>query len=317
MTITSKLLGLSILIATSFGISNPSRTLHQFPNGTWVENIAVRQNGNLLVTLVNVPELWEINPSATGDGERARLVHRFEGAEMANGISELSHDQFAVIASNTIWNVTFSGASGSDVFVSRIANMFAGTGTLNGMATLDAQRGSVLIADSEWGLVWHLDTYTGVYRIALQHWTMTALPGRRSMIGINGIKIVDSTVYYNNCPGRLYCRVSIDTLTGAADGQYEVVTTGALADDIAVTPDGVGYLAGLDDNVVRRVFANGTQEVVWGNINSTEVVGPTAAAFGRNIDDADILYITTSGGEAAPVNGKYTEGGRVLALRIV
>lgn len=301
--------------ASALGSSVDLRTLHHFPNGTWVENIAVRHNGNLLVTLVNVPELWEIDTSPAHVSQPARLVHRFEEAEMANGITELTEDTFAVIASNTVWNVTFPDRLGSEAIVSQIANMTSGTGTLNGMTTLNAEQGTVLIADSQWGLVWHLHTYTGVYRVTLQHWTMTALPGRRSMIGINGIKIVNDTVYYNNCPGRLYCRVRIDPLTGTAQGQYEVIATNALADDIAVTQDGVAYLAGLDDNVIRRIFTNGTQEVILGNINSTQVVGPTAAAFGRRNHDTYVLYIATSGGQAAPVNGIYTEGGRVLALR--
>jgi hypothetical protein len=38
--------------------------VYQFPTKpTWVENIAVRPNGQLLVTLLTSPEVWLINPT--------------------------------------------------------------------------------------------------------------------------------------------------------------------------------------------------------------------------------------------------------------
>jgi hypothetical protein len=44
------------------------------------------------------------------------------------------------------------------------------------------------------------------------------------------------------------------------------------------------------------------------------VAGCTAAAFGRSKKDGKTLYVTTSGGQAVPVNGTVTEGGKVVAI---
>jgi hypothetical protein len=44
------------------------------PNETWIENIAVRANGNLHVTLITSPEVWTIDP-CSGD---AKLIHRVD-----------------------------------------------------------------------------------------------------------------------------------------------------------------------------------------------------------------------------------------------
>lgn len=304
-------LSLLLLLPALIAATYPLRQIFQFPTGTWIENIAVRWNGHLLITLVNTPELWEINPYATECEDPATLIHHFDGAKMLNGITELQPDVFAVIASNVVWEVTFNPTK--DVSLSKVRN-FTDAGVLNGMATLDVDERIVLISDSRLGLVWRLDMDQQTAEVVLQDETMSARTGRRSLIGINGIKIVNDYVYYNNCPGRLYCRVLINNTTGEAVGEYETIVEGPLADDIAVTPDGVGYLAGLDDNVITRVWQNGTTEVIAGNLNSSALAGATAAAFGRTARDQKVLYITTGGGEAAPVNGTYVEGGKVMAL---
>src|SRR2546429_191408 len=73
------------------------REVWQFPNSTWIENLAVRPNGNLLVTILNTPELYQVDPL---DPREPALIHKFPRALGLLGIAEVDHDVFAVIAGN-------------------------------------------------------------------------------------------------------------------------------------------------------------------------------------------------------------------------
>ncbi|CAI7567938.1 unnamed protein product [Penicillium pancosmium] len=284
-----------LTVVRAFDLSSCSlREVYRFPNGTWVENIVVRPNGNILVALVNTPELWEIIPSAPSDCNLAQLVYHFDEADSVNGITELSPDTYAVIASNSVWKFDLSAYEKASEPI-RIAALPAGT--LNGMATLDDERVSVAISDSRLG-------------------TMEPNDDLGLMLGINGLRIANSYMYYNNSPRQIFCRVLIDESTGEALGPYEIITHDVLADDFAVTSDGVAYLAGLTNNVVIKVFPNGSHEVIAGSRDSTDLMTATSAAFGRPVKGQNILYVTTGGESEHPINTTNTRGGKVMALTI-
>jgi hypothetical protein len=67
----------------------------------WVENLAVRSNGKILATLINVAQVWQIDPTA----HSAELVHEFEGADSILGIAEYDSDVFAVVSAVSSWNI--------------------------------------------------------------------------------------------------------------------------------------------------------------------------------------------------------------------
>ncbi|KAJ5861932.1 uncharacterized protein N7529_009242 [Penicillium soppii] len=286
------------------------REVYRFPNATWVENIAVRPNGNLLVTLVNTPEVWEIIPSGPLEQSRARLIHHFSDAQMATGITEITPDVYALIVSNHVWKLDLSKKDGK--VITTLINHIP-IGSLNGMAVLNKEAGLVVIADCQLGLAWRLDTTSGKYSVMLKDQTMEANYDIGPLLGINGVKVLGDYVYYVNTPQRLYCRVRVDTFTGQAVGPYEIISKGVIADDFAISAHGVAYLAGLTDNVVARAFLNGTQEVIAGSLNSTAVMTATSAALGRN-KYANVLYITT-GGETTNVTS-YSGKGKIMALTL-
>ena len=283
--------------------------VYQFPNGTWAENIAVRSNGNLLVTFASTPELWEVIPSAQPRATQAWRLHHFPNAEMATGIAELEPDVYAIITPNTVWKVDLN--NGTKNTPTRIATLQSAR-TLNGMAVLDPDTRTVAISDSEAGLVWRLDTSTGNYTVILKDETMAANTKEGVLLGINGLRVHDGHVYYVNTPERLFCRIPVNTTTGRATGSREIISQGALADDFAISRQGVGYLAGLTDSVVTRVFANGTQEVI---ANSSALMSATSGAFGQ-LGGSDVLYITTGGETLHVVNGTSSKGGKILALSL-
>ncbi|KAJ5159123.1 uncharacterized protein N7500_008774 [Penicillium coprophilum] len=287
------------------------REIYRFPNGTWLENIAVRPNGNLLVAVLSTAELWEIDPSTPSGPSSARLVHHFDGAEDADGITELSPDLYAVIASNSVWTIDLrSHESAKPTLIAKLP-----AGYLNGIATLD-EGNAVAITDSQLGRVWRLDIRSGTYDVIHQDETMAANTDMGLLLGVNGLKIVGDYMYYSNTPKRIFCRVRIDTHTGQASGPYEVISNDTMADDFAIGPHGIGYLAGIRDNVVIRVFPNGYHEIIAGSKGSTDLMTATSAAFGRTRKDHNVLYVTTGGETELPVNGTSTRGGKVMALSV-
>ncbi|KAH7025518.1 hypothetical protein B0J12DRAFT_685842 [Macrophomina phaseolina] len=306
-----------------FPASPPSaRVVYQFPNGTWVENIAARANGNLLVTLVNVPELWEIDPSSPPAHEStAKLIHRFPDTPMLTGITEIAPDTFAIGSPQTLWraDLTTSPPSISPIVSSPSFR------NLNGLATLDPSH--VLAADSMLGVVWRIDVDTGAHEAVLQHDTMAPTTDLGPLVGVNGLGLLlddgdgdgdgdGDYLYYNNCPRALLCRVRIDRATARAAGPYEVVAERAMADDFALGADGAAYLAGLVENVVTRVGPDGAKAVVAGATASRELAGATAAAWGRAPRDEGVLYVTTGGIWGVPVTETVFEGGKVMAVRV-
>jgi hypothetical protein len=75
----------------------PTHVIYEFPLGTWIENIAVRANGRLLVTLLNVPDLYLIDPFHANNSV---LVHSFPDVLGLSGIAEVTPDIFTVSSSN-------------------------------------------------------------------------------------------------------------------------------------------------------------------------------------------------------------------------
>lgn len=71
-------------------------------NGTWIENLAVRCNGDILATRIDSPEVWTITPNHANITTRGHgsLLHRFPNAKSTMGIVEITPDIFGVIVGN-------------------------------------------------------------------------------------------------------------------------------------------------------------------------------------------------------------------------
>ncbi|CAM6129036.1 unnamed protein product [Calypogeia fissa] len=71
----------------------PLELVYEFPNITWVENLAIRSNGEILITLAE-PNLYLVNTTA----KSATLVYTFPHVLNLGGITELDHDIFYLAA---------------------------------------------------------------------------------------------------------------------------------------------------------------------------------------------------------------------------
>jgi hypothetical protein len=303
-------------------------TLFQFPeNGSWVDNLALRSDGNLLLTRLDVPEVWSVNTTSGN----ATLAYSFPNATSCFGISEIADDIFAVVVGNfstktykpdagsfSVQKLDFNNidkkrnehASASPAASQIVALPEAQA--LNGMTTFSKEEGLVLIADSPKGAVWKVNTKSGNYSIALSDTTMLPAKGQALPLGINGLKVIEDYVYYSSTTRMEFCRVQVDADVKPV-GEYEVIASGFLPDNIDVTEDGIAYIATDPQNSVVRITPSGQISLVAGGQLSTEMPGATSA---RLSEDRKTLYVGTSGGQVAPVLGSFMEPGKVVKITL-
>ncbi|KAF2500383.1 hypothetical protein BU16DRAFT_245626 [Lophium mytilinum] len=322
---------------------NPAiNTLHQFPKGAWVENLAVRQNGALLVTRLDVPELWEIEPvfdplnsNPLHPSGSARLIYRFPGATGLMGVATVNanasdHDRYAVTAvnfslttftatpsSSSVWLVDLSSKK-NEVHVEKIADI-PEAGVLSDITNLDIL-GNMLVADSTAGCIWKLNVNTKAYSRFLCDDTMKPLPADGLPVGLNGMKVVydgqSNTwyTYYANTAKQTLTSVAINRVSGTTNSGFNQLAANIIVDDFAVDFAGKIWAAGNPSNTVTVIGKDNKVESVIGSKNSSALAGITALAWRSRTDGP--LYGTTCGGVMAPVNGTFTEGGKVVAIHV-
>jgi hypothetical protein len=328
----------SLLFLSNFVISLPHpspwkpsiQTIYQFPNETWIENIAVRSNGKLLVTLITTPDIYQVDPfSAT----EPVLVHSFSNAASVLGIAEIEPDVFGVVVGNwstktfattngsySVWKVDLRSFKydenrrvASNASVTEIASI-PDASFLNGLTLLSPSSPYLLIADAGLGVVWRLNYRTAKYDVALDDALMKPASGD-IVLGVNGLHTRNGYLYFTNNFQYLFARVPISP-SGTATGPYEVLAYNGLGDDFAFDNDGNAYIAQDPGDALERVTPEGIVTVLAGNTNSTILEGDTAAAFGRTEWDRDILYVVTNGGISGPVAETNIVGGKVLRVNV-
>lgn len=311
-----------------------TRVVTQFPAappGTWIENIAARANGDLLLTVLSPSASLYGVTDPTSEKPAVELLHTFgDGASGLVGIAEPAPELFVVAGygaanstTNTtaalVWTVDFRGVHGHDKKPeAKLVKKLDGAGVLNGVAALPGGHGdAVLVADSSKGLVWRVDIKTGAYEVAVQVAEMSG--SGASGIGVNGIHATrDGFLYWTNSAARTIYRLRI-TPRGSAVPYARVEVVAAIdaifLDDFAIGDDGTIFVATNFDNRLIAVQAGTNRSVVVAGSNTEfTVAGDTAAVFGRGTADRRTLYVSTTGGLGMPVNGTLTEGGKVVAV---
>jgi hypothetical protein len=298
-----------------------THTVHQFPLPTWIENLAVRSNGQILLTILTKPELYLLDPS---NPEKVTLVHTFSEVGILSGIVEVEDDVFYVAGGNysldtfkaehgsgRIWEVDMkSFDTDSKATIKEIAHL-PGSGLLNGMEVLKSSENTILLADSEVGCVWKVNVKDGKVEKVIDIDEMKPPPPPEMQLGINGLKVRDGYLYWTNTAKQLFCRVTIDE-DGKAHGDPQILETGTLVDDFIFDNKGNAWLAQHALNVIGVVKVGGGVITVAGKTDELTIAGSTACQFGRKGDE-HILYVATCGALSFPVDGKV-EGGKVVAV---
>ncbi len=302
------------------------RPLSQFPNLTWIENIAVRSNGKLLVTLFSSPELYQIDPFKPNP--TPELVARFPGALGILGITELDDDVFAITKGNfssetgnvdpasfSVWKADLRKKT---PVLSSIADVPDAT-ILNGVTTIT--QGSkkskfIIVADSMAGVLWRVSLDTGKYSVLLISTAAQPAEPFPDGWGANGVHVQDGVLFFTNSDRGLY-RVPINH-DGTLKGKVELVANFEGGDDFTFTSAGRGetYIARGRFGSIEKVTKRG--ELVALEVANADapllLAGNTAVTFGRTPRDKRTLYVTTNGGWSGLPDGAEQVGGRVLAI---
>ncbi|KIW93080.1 uncharacterized protein Z519_05685 [Cladophialophora bantiana CBS 173.52] len=282
-----------------------------------VENLAVRANGQILVTTsAPAATLLQINPLSASN---ATLVARFPSVSGSYGITELQPDVFYVATGNfsiqtrqpvpesfTLFKLDMAdfhqlpiGRVTSLPIPRKIATLTDAI-VLNGLTHIDGQDGFVLAADSYAGVIWKVDVTTGSVVAVIKDDSMNPSPSGAA--GINGLKYQSGFLYYTNTGTNLYYRVAVH-VNGTASANPEVIAQITKPDDLILDNAGTAYIC-QQVNAVSRVAGNGTEQIIAGSANSNDssLLGPTAVAWGRLLTDKNKLYVTTNGGQSAASN---------------
>lgn len=289
------------------------REVAKFPVGAWIENLAQRPSGQLLITRFDTPELWSVDPISG----HTDLVTSIPDVTSLLGIAEIAPDVYAIAVGNvtatTVVPDSFSVRSvdlskPGTPKVAKIADV-PQAGFLNGaVASPDGK--SLLVADSIVGVVFSIDLSSGVVSTALsgpEYEGPATLP-----LGVNGVHIASPHAYFTNSGNGTFCRVRIHPDGTAAGAVEQLVDSLEVPDDFALsTETGGAYIAVGATKSVVYVSAAGVRTQVAGGSNSTIFAKPTAARFGRTLVDRQTLYVTTTGDRET---GVATSDALVLAL---
>lgn len=299
----------------------PAKTVYQFPEPTWIENFAVRSNGDLILTIISRPEVYLLDPSSPS----SKLVYSFPVTNSVLGITEIAPDVFATVTGNfsastetsqqgswSVWKLDFNHPEPRVCKLIDIPEVEFP----NGLEAIPGKNPGVLIADSFLGAVWKVDVTKKDYELIIQLPEMKAPSSASSNIGINGLHLRNGYLYWTNYEAQVFYRVKVNEYGQVVKGYHaEVVAQpGDFMDDFTFDKSGNAWIATNADDTVIAIGANHEAITVAGSQFQLTVAGSTATHFGRREEDEYILYVTTTGALGAPVNGTVTENGKVVAI---
>lgn len=308
----------------------PVRVVHEFPKGTWIENIAIRSSSSILATLATAPELYQISPLSLYEPV---LIHRFPGYTTLLGITETYKDIFYVAAGNFSFQTMsstprscsllevdltkYSRSQNDGAKIRKIVDL-PDAGFLNGAVTLNRTSGDILIADSAAGRVWKVNVRTATVTNAIPgEPLLKPIPGRMPEMGVNGIKIRDSELYFTSTNQGIFGRIPLNA-DGTAAGPATAIASGLDADDFNLDAKGQAYLfINIGNEVVKVGVPGGGAKVLAGSqADLRTIAGPSSGAFGRTVLDKTSLYVGSNGGIPGYAGGNFTVGGRISRIDV-
>jgi len=295
-------------------------TVATFPKGYFLENLAVRSDNSVLVTVLNHQELWYVPPSNQEQPVEPELLFTF--SQPAMGIVEVEPDVFYISVSDIytwkesqLYCLDLNGwIPGHGVHPESVLHFPQPVRGLNGSCIIAP--GIILLADSWAGLIWRVDLHVADGNpkpsVWLEHDSMGHLAKlyyeRIQLPGINGIQYSPKRgyLYYTASAKQLFMRVKLDPISFNPVGEVEVVGNGRF-DDFWIDEDGgFAYLAGHPLNTIDRLALepseNGSEILsIAGNPFDDELIGPSAGHWGRGREEyGRVAFLTTDGGTATP-----------------
>jgi hypothetical protein len=303
----------------------------EFPPGYFVENLKVRPDGSILVTVLNQKQLYYILPPKAGVQVRPMLIHTFDQDPM--DLVETQPDVFYLDTSNLTTDHRSAlervdlrhWKPGMPVPVQRVLNFPAGVLALNGSALLSPR--VILVADSGAGLIWRVDLSADGMKGTAGMWLRDPSMGLNPHVhfawtqpGVNGLNYDAKTgyLYYTATAYQLFMRVKVDPATLKPVGSPQQVASGWMWDDFAIDENAnVAYATTHRQNTITRIpLDRGSHEhmqIVAGDPLDYRLLGPSSVAWGPTPQDyGRVAYISTDGGHIAPPPDGIVRPARVL-----
>ena len=292
-------------------------TIAYFPEHFFLENLAVRADGSILITVLKHKQLWYVPAPHADLPVDPVAVHTFDALTM--GIVEAEPDIFYVCtwAPATVQRIDLRDWSpGAPINATRVLTFDEPGAVLNGCCLIAPR--IMLVADSLGGLIWRVDLsedgLAATARVWLQHESMAFLPDNPlnpgwAQPGVNGVRYAPRSnfVYYTSTALKLFMRVAVDPDTHEPAGEPELVAGGTMADDFCIDESaGVAYVTTHRENTIDRVplrpgQSGAERDIVVGEPFTAQLVGPSSLAWGRGPNDyGRVAYVTTDGGTTAP-----------------
>jgi hypothetical protein len=239
-----------------------------FPEKYFLENLAVRGDGSVLITAVLQKELWWVPGPEPRAEVGAVLVHTFN--HPVTGIVEVEPDVFIISLTegyttheSHLARVDFNGwTPGEPVSPEIIFTFDDRVRALNGSCLLGP--GVMLAADCFAGLIWRIDLGPGARtasaRVWLAHDTMAHDPDSEvappPQPGVNGVRYGPRAgyLYYTSTAQKVFMRVAVDPRTLDPAGGAEFVAAVDNADDFCIDENaGFAYVTRHRANTIERV----------------------------------------------------------------
>jgi hypothetical protein len=285
----------------------PVHPVHQFPAGTWIENLAVRSSGEILATVLGPPQIYQVDPFSTD--KPASLIYTFPNATVALGIVETTKDIFyvlvgtydtrndiGILGSFGIWRLdltNFHPAELSSVVARKVVDI-PGSVLPNGLTAFSDE--ILLAADSKVGVVWRANICTGHVTIAVDDPLLKVVPSATIPAGVNGVHIRGKHLYFTNSAQGILGKVLLNS-DGYAGGPAVVISSVNGPDDFVLDKDGNVLVALNPDGKLAFSSRHGHVTVL-----AQDLINPTAVQFGRLSQDSGSLYISTGGGSISRVD---------------
>jgi hypothetical protein len=293
-----------------------------FPEKSFLENLAVRADGSVLITAVTQKELWYV-PGPDRTPAEPALVHAF--GHPVTGITEVEPDVFVLSLTegyttheSHLVRLDLGGwTPGTPVTPEVILTFDDRVRALNGSCLLGP--GVMAVADCFAGLIWRVGLAGGTRgataRVWLEDDTMADDPDSEipwpPQPGVNGVRYGAQTgyLYYTSTAQKAFMRVRVDPVTLEAARAPQFVAAIDNGDDFCVDEDaGFAYVTRHRANTLDRVplTPRHGSEVrhLLGDPFDPVLAGPSSACWGREPgDEGTVMYVTTDGGTTAPPDG--------------
>lgn len=318
----------------------PLRDIHQFPNPTYLQDLCVGSNGDILITTV-WPDASIYRVSDITSTAMISLVHTFDDQNAATGIVEMQDGVFAVLGGRqsrlgigikgtfSVFELDLRTTKDTNINevelrapdnakVSEVVHI-PEAGLIVGVDKTPASNTTLLVGDSTLGVVWRVDTVARTYELVIKDSAMHSPEWAATEFGISGVHVHKGHLYWNNAYTSTIYRVAITDdgylAKGAEVEEFAAIRT-LYMDNFNFGPNGGDtiWAATNADNRLIAITPDGSTTVVAGEPNQLTLAGAVGGDFGKLDGDTDTLYVITSGAMVVPINGTVTVGGKLVAI---